>query len=137
MFEVTNADEVLSGGMNGTGPKPRLVTHGPYGYIQDRVKINVSEPGDYGENHIRFGQQKTYYWDPDLSCEGCSDSDKFTMINPTYVGVIRILEDLDPETDEDIGNALIKLVNQLYLGIPLEVVYLNFICIMLIIFIIF
>ncbi len=55
MWEVTNADEVEAAGRTpGARPvKPRLVERGPYHYIEDRVKVNVSDESE-SENHVRL-----------------------------------------------------------------------------------
>ncbi len=54
LWEVANADLVEAAGRTpGAAPvKPRLVERGPYSYIEDRVKVNVSDERD-DENHIR------------------------------------------------------------------------------------
>ncbi len=49
MYEVTNAEDVESS--NGT-VKPSLKERGPYYYIEDRIKVNMSTE-DEDENRIR------------------------------------------------------------------------------------
>ena len=47
MFNVTNAEAVMA-----LGVTPRLEEVGPYAYIEERVKIEVTDQ-DFSENHIQ------------------------------------------------------------------------------------
>ena len=84
-YNITNPDEVINGG------KPKVEEKGPYSYLEKRLKVDIHREGDF--DHIYFGQKKTYIFDNETSCSGCTQDDLVTVINAPLVGFAFQLRD--------------------------------------------
>lgn len=89
VYTVQNAKEFL----DGTDEKIRFNIKGPYSYLEDRHKVNISTQ-DEDEELIRFGQYKGYSFDPEASCEECDAYKEVTIINAPLLGILHVLDQL-------------------------------------------
>ncbi len=59
---------------------------------------------------------------PEDSCDGCSESDVITTINPPFIGTVRIVQDLQlPRPLQFLNGLLLRVVNLLFEGEACEV----------------
>ena len=86
VYHVTNPDEVING-----SEKPSVQEKGPYAYRETRRKIynNFSEDES---TFVVYGQEKTYHFDKEKSCEYCSKDDMVTVINVPMVTLAYIIQ---------------------------------------------
>jgi len=77
-FEVTNPDDVTSGGV------PNLRERGPYVFTEHREKRNINRTG----TSIKYGQHKYYTFLKELSCSDCEETDTVNIINMPLLGLI-------------------------------------------------
>jgi len=82
MFNITNMGDVINKGM-----VPEVTEHGPYSFRMYTDRFNITFMDN--NQHASYNMKTTYYWDPDLSCEGCSPDDVFVNLWPTYVTLLK------------------------------------------------
>lgn len=80
-FNLTNPEEVEQG-----LEKPKYEEFGPYTYNVDILKFDVVflQDGEIAE----YNEKKSYYWNAELSCAGCTPEDEFVGINAGYLGAV-------------------------------------------------
>ena len=86
MYNIENPDQIIAG-----TEKPRISEKGPYSYVEERRKIDISDES-YSREYIQFGQYKAYSFDKDTSCDTCSKDDVFTVINGPLVGLLYVFD---------------------------------------------
>ena len=86
MYNIENPDQIIAG-----TEKPRISEKGPYSYVEERRKIDISDES-YSKEYIKFGQYKAYSFDKDTSCDTCSKDDVFTVINGPLVGLLYVFD---------------------------------------------
>jgi len=84
---VVNADDYESG----KDARPLLEERGPYYYKEPRLKDNILWTGN---DHVRFRQRKTYFFDKELSCADCYDTDTPVVFNLALNGIVYIIDTL-------------------------------------------
>ena len=84
MYNIENPDEIIAG-----TEKPRISEKGPYSYIEERRKIDISDESNSKE-YIQFGQYKAYSFDKDTSCETCNKDDVITVVNGPLIGLLYV-----------------------------------------------
>ncbi|ODM91070.1 Scavenger receptor class B member 1 [Orchesella cincta] len=83
IFHVTNPDEVEA------GEKPIFEERGPYAYKQKRIKVNMAQRDiENPLNTLQYREEKTYFFDPDKSCDDCTESDLVNVVNVAFVSVV-------------------------------------------------
>lgn len=80
MFNLTNLDEVMAGG------RAKYMELGPYTYRVSITKFDIvfSDEG----RKVSYKECNTYFWTPELSCEGCTPEDVIVGVNTGYLGAI-------------------------------------------------
>ncbi|TRY76195.1 hypothetical protein TCAL_02655, partial [Tigriopus californicus] len=89
VYRVENAKEFLSG----EDDKIRFNIKGPYSYLEDRHKENISSQSD-DEELIRYGQYKGYSFDREASCDDCNAHEDVTIINAPLLGILHVLDQI-------------------------------------------
>ena len=84
MYNIENPDEIIAG-----TEKPRISEKGPYSYIEERRKIDISDES-YSKEYIQFGQYKAYSFDKGTSCETCNKDDVITVVNGPLIGLLYV-----------------------------------------------
>jgi len=84
-FNVLNVDEVKAG-----TAKPNVNEIGPFSYREKREKTNILTI----EDKISFGSYIHYEYDEEESCEACKIDKEVTVINPVFLIVSDLIEDL-------------------------------------------
>jgi len=84
-FNVTNLEEVRSG-----NAKPSVSEIGPFVYREIMRKENLLTI----EDEIRYGSYKHYEFDEAESCETCKIDTQVTVINPVFVLVNYLIENI-------------------------------------------
>ncbi len=74
LFNITNPTEVIA-----LGHKPFVKEMGPYGFREKVFKADVRF--DAVNSWVRYRQEKTYFFDPSLSCDTCTMDDLVTVPN--------------------------------------------------------
>ena len=114
IYHVTNPDEVID------GEKPNVEEKGPYSYLEKRLKVDFKE-GEGLEllERIEFGQKKTYFFDEESSCEGCTKDDYVTVINAPLIGFVYqfvkagpLIESYAPKFNSAMKNEKFVLANR-------------------------
>ena len=83
VYHVTNPEEVILGG------KPNVEEKGPYSYLVKRSKVDIANGEGLGLlEKVQFGEEKTYFFDDETSCVGCSKDDIVTVINAPLIGFV-------------------------------------------------
>jgi len=82
VFNLTNKEEFMSG-----SEKPNLVEMGPYSYVQDMKKVNVTYSPDGGS--VSYMQSRAYHFSPDLSSPTVSETDVIVVPNVPYFGALK------------------------------------------------
>ncbi|KAL3656538.1 hypothetical protein V7S43_018618 [Phytophthora oleae] len=82
MFNVSNAEAYLTG----EASKLQLVEAGPYVFRRREFKIDINFLDDGARVSYKLYTYHTF--EPALSCDGCSDSNKFTSFDVGYLNVI-------------------------------------------------
>ncbi|POM71102.1 Croquemort-like mating protein M82 [Phytophthora palmivora] len=82
MFNASNAEAYLAG----EDSKLQLVETGPYVFRRREFKIDISFLDDGAR--VSYKSYTYHTFEKSLSCDGCSDSDKFTSFDVGYLNVI-------------------------------------------------
>ena len=89
MFNVNNPEDIKK------GAKPNISEIGPFVYEEYREKVEIETDGDCS---IKYAQYKRYDFNMDKTrelCKDClpADTQKITIINAAYVGMINLLKE--------------------------------------------
>ncbi|KAG6944016.1 hypothetical protein JG687_00018102, partial [Phytophthora cactorum] len=82
MFNASNAEAYLAG----EDSKLQLVETGPYVFRRREFKIDINFLDDGAR--VSYKSYTYHTFEKSLSCDGCSDSDKFTSFDVGYLNVI-------------------------------------------------
>ncbi|KAG7384268.1 hypothetical protein PHYPSEUDO_002797 [Phytophthora pseudosyringae] len=82
MFNASNAEAYLAG----EASKLQLVETGPYVFRRREFKIDINFLD--GGARVSYKSYTYHTFEGSLSCDGCSDSDKFTSFDVAYLNVI-------------------------------------------------
>ncbi|KAG3242910.1 hypothetical protein PI124_g12267 [Phytophthora idaei] len=82
MFNASNAEVYLAG----EDSKLQLVETGPYVFRRREFKIDINFLDDGAR--VSYKSYTYHTFEKSLSCDGCSDSDKFTSFDVGYLNVI-------------------------------------------------
>ena len=88
VYHVTNPEQVVAG-----TAKPHVEEKGPYAYREARRKIhgdNSSLDNNEETTFVIYGQEKTYHFDANESCTGCTKDDYVMVVNAPMVGLAYI-----------------------------------------------
>lgn len=82
MFNASNAEAYLAGDAS----KLQLVESGPYVFRRREFKIDINFLDDGAR--VSYKSYTYHTFEESLSCDGCSDLDKFTSFDVGYLNVI-------------------------------------------------
>ncbi|EEY67724.1 uncharacterized protein PITG_17955 [Phytophthora infestans T30-4] len=82
MMNATNAEAYLAGDADTL----EVQEMGPYTYRRREVKLDVELLDD--GNRVSYKQYTYHTFEPDMSCDGCSDTDEVTALDAGYMSVI-------------------------------------------------
>jgi hypothetical protein len=78
IFHVTNPDEFEAGTAS-----PVFTQNGPYSYRQSRSKVNITQ--NRGPTRVSFEEVKSYFFEEESSCEGCTEDDLYDVVNVPFI----------------------------------------------------
>lgn len=84
LYNATNAEAYLAGGV-----KLQLQETGPYVYRRRQMRLGVEfDPED--TTRVSYKQYTYHTFEPELSCDGCLDTDEFVSFDVGYLNVIAL-----------------------------------------------